>query len=308
MDLNTQTLQPLVIAVSSRALFDLQEGHRIFETQGVEAYRQYQVAHEHLPLAPGPGYGIIKKFLSLNAIDLQPGARPSVEVILLSRNSADTGLRIFNTIDKESLWIKRAAFTGGTSPYPYAQAFGADLFLSADPHDVANALQNQMAAATLLAPGAEGPLPNELRIAFDGDSVLFSDEAERIYQTQDLTAFEAHEIQWANRPLPGGPFKAFLNHLNNLQKVQRLQQGAPIQIRTALVTARGAPAHERVIRTLRSWDIEIDEAFFLGGGSKTQFLKAFKADLFFDDQKRHCDPAKEAITVGHVPHGIMNAN
>lgn len=294
--------QKLVVAVSSRALFNLDESHAIFETQGKEAYCRYQIEHENEVLQPGFGFQLVKKFLDLNQIF--PG-QPLVEIILLSQNSADTGLRIFNSINHYGLAITRAAFTSGVSPYEYIAAFGAHLFLSANGEDVRKALAAGYAAATIVS-GSQNNSSPQLRIAFDGDSVLFSDEAERVYQQHGLEAFADKERREAHNPLPGGPLKEFLSALH---RIQSHCQQEPAPIRTALVTARAAPAHERVVRTLRAWGIRIDEALFLGGMSKGAFLKAFGADIFFDDQKGHCDSAEQhRIAAAHVPHGITNQN
>ncbi|MFA5923652.1 MAG: 5'-nucleotidase [Methylococcaceae bacterium] len=295
-------VEKLVVAVSSRALFNLDESHAVFEKDGVEAYCRYQVEREEIPLEPGVAFGLVKKLLALNAHD---PSKPRVEVILLSRNSADTGLRIFNSIRHHNLSISRAAFTRGESTHPYISAFSAQLFLSAESDDVRKALEAGFAAATILpsvSPVAEDH-PAQLRIAFDGDAVLFSDESERIFKREGLDAFENNETLEARQPLPGGPFKNFLGLLHQIQ-LDYPADTSPI--RTALITARGAPAHERVIRTLRAWKIRIDEAFFLGGRDKGEFLKAFGADIFFDDQQKHCESARQHVATGHVPHGIAN--
>jgi len=287
----------LVVAISSRALFDLSESHHIFTEQGVEAYQRYQIAHEDELLEPGPAFTLVKKLLRLNRPDKQ-----YVEVILLSRNSADTGLRIFNSIKHYALDISRAAFTKGEPTSRYVPAFGSHLFLSADTEDVKRALDDGHAAATIF-PSVYKNETDELRIAFDGDAVIFSDEAERIYQAAGLDAFARSEVEAARDPLPGGPFKKFLAALHQIQS-DYPEDKSPI--RTALVTARGAPAHERVIRTLRAWNIRIDEALFLGGLDKGEFLRAFGADFFFDDQRTHVEAASRHVAAGHVPHGIAN--
>lgn len=292
--------QKLVVAISSRALFNLDESHEIFETQGKEAFCQYQIEHEDEILAPGYGFTLVQKLLAIN--DSCPDD-PLVEIILLSQNSADTGLRIFNSIAHYQLAIIRAAFTSGASPYSYISAFGAHLFLSANADDVAKALDAGFAAATILCGPSMTQHSDQLRIAFDGDSVLFSDESERIYQQRGLDVFTENERNEAKKPLPGGPFKDFLGALHHIQ-TQFDSESSPI--RTALVTARSAPAHERVVRTLRAWGIRIDEALFLGGMPKGDFLKAFGADIFFDDQKGHCESAGKHVTAAHVPHGITN--
>jgi 5'-nucleotidase len=291
----------LVVAISSRALFDLDESHEIYEQQGTQAYCQYQVENEDVPLTPGAAYNLVKKLLSFNNKDAD---KPLVEIILLSRNSADTGLRIFNSIQHHQLDITRAVFTSGNSPYRYVSTFGANLFLSTSHNDVRKALDAGIAAATIL-PSNNGIISEhkQLRIAFDGDAVLFSDESERIYKEKGLQAFTENEQQTAKHPLSGGPFKNFLMALNHLQ-TEYGEDETPI--RTALVTARSAPAHERVIRTLRAWGIRIDEAIFLGGMDKGPFLKAFGADIFFDDQQGHCESAREHVATGHVPHGVAN--
>ncbi|MDE2196863.1 MAG: 5'-nucleotidase [Gammaproteobacteria bacterium] len=289
----------LVVAISSRALFDLEESHQIFTTQGLEAYSRYQIEHEDDVLAPGVAFLLVKKLLRLN----QAVKAPRVEVILLSHNSADTGLRVFNSIQHYALDISRAAFTNGAAPWRYVQPFSADLFLSAEPRDVVAALDAGHAAAAIVPSGIGTSTSEQLRIAFDGDAVLFSDEAERVYQEQGLEAFAASEKAQAREPLSGGPFKHFLAAL------QRIQADYPLEkspIRTALVTARSAPAHERVIRTLRAWNIRIDEALFLGGLSKGAFLKTFDADIFFDDQRGHVEAAAGYVATGHVPHGVTN--
>jgi len=290
----------LVVAISSRALFDLEESHRVFEREGVDAYCRYQIDHENEVLAPGVAFPLVKKLLRLNHVESE---RERVEVVLISRNSADTGLRIFNSIQHYGLAISRAAFTGGIDPYRYVQPFNAHLFLSADPRDVRMALDGGFAAATIL-PSIVGMNEGEqLRIAFDGDAVLFSDVAERVYKLEGLAAFTAAERAAARDPLPGGPFKNFLAALHRLQD-EFPPESAPI--RTALFTARAAPAHERVVRTLRAWKIRIDEAVFLGGLDKGEFLRTFGADIFFDDQEGHCESTRRHVPTGHVPHGIAN--
>ena len=300
----TDTIEPsaserLVVAVSSRALFSLEDGHRVYAELGEKEYAQYQITHENDVLEPGVAFSLMKKLLALNVPD-QP---PRVEVVLTSRNSADTGLRVFNSIEAHGLSISRAAFTRGRAPWRYLQDFGAQLFLSANPEDVREALSAGIAAATILPDVAQKSGHAELRIAFDGDAVIFSDEAERIFQEKGLSEFNRFEADRKDQPLPGGPFKHFLAALHALQ-AQYSAEDSPI--RTALVTARGAPAHQRVIRTLRSWGIRIDEALFLAGKDKGAFLNSFGADIFFDDQRHHCDSAREYVATGHVPFGIKN--
>ncbi|CAG1771821.1 5'-nucleotidase [uncultured bacterium] len=294
------TKPKLVIAISSRALFNLDESHNVFETQGKEAFCRYQIEHEDEILDIGDGFPLVKKLLAIN----NHSTEPLVEVILLSQNSADTGLRIFNSIEHYQLNITRAAFTSGTSPHSYIAPFGAHLLLSANVDDVIKTLEAGFAAATIVSSSTNTEHSEQLRIAFDGDAVLFSDESERIFQQYGLAEFAEHERHEAKKPMLGGPFKQFLAALHHIQNQFQPDQSP---IRTALVTARSAPAHERVVRTLRAWNIRIDEALFLGGMPKGEFLKAFGADIFFDDQKGHCESAAAAqITAAHVPHGIKN--
>ena len=290
----------LVIAISSRALFDLDESHQVFVEQGVDAYCRYQIAHEEDVLNPGIAFPLVKKLLALN--DANTGAA-KVEVILLSRNSADTGLRVFNSIRHHGLKITRAAFTRGESTYRYISAFGANLFLSANQDEVRKALEAGCAAATILPSNVNRNITDQLRIAFDGDAVLFSDESEQIFKREGLGAFERNERDAAREPLSGGPFKKILAALHQIQAWYPAEESP---IRTALITARAAPAHERVIRTLRAWNIRIDEALFLGGMPKGEFLKAFGADIFFDDQQGHCESARQHVATGHVPYGVAN--
>lgn len=293
------TMDPLVIAISSRALFDLAESHKVYEEQGLTAYQEYQIAHEEEPLQRGDAFSLVQKLLKLNEqLEESP-----VQVILLSRNSADTGLRIFNSIEHYGLDISRAAFCSGDSPYRYISAFNSHLFLSTDGADVRQALELGVAAATILPSKKPAAERETLKIAFDGDAVLFSDESEKIYKNNGLDAFTKNEREAANQPLSGGPFKPFLAALQQLQHA--LPEGQS-PIRTCLVTARAAPAHERVVRTLRAWNVRIDESLFLGGLDKGQFLQAFDADVFFDDQEGHCESARNHVATGHVPHGVAN--
>lgn len=299
-DIHQLNAKALVIAVSSRALFDLEESHKIFEDRGIEGYRVYQVEKENEMLEPGVAFPLVKKLLALNEDDVE---HPGVEVILMSRNSADTGLRIFNTIEHFGLNIERAVFTNGESRSRYMESYGTSLFLSSHSDDVRRTLDAGFAAAIIL-PGANNrPDSAQLRIAFDGDAVLFSDEAEQVFQEHGLEAFSESERLRAETPLSSGPFMNFLTALHQIQSAYPIEDNP---IRTALVTARSAPAHKRVILTLRKWGIRIDEALFLGGMSKGAFLKAFGADIFFDDQQVHIDSAKEHVATGHVPSGVMN--
>ena len=288
----------LVVGISSRALFDLEEENRIYETQGLEAYSAYQREHENDILKPGTAFPLIRALHRLNA-----EGRYLTEIIIMSKNSADTSLRIFNSIEHYGLNISRAALVSGATISPYLNAFRTDLFLSANESDVQEAI-NANIAAGLICSNANLPIDTEreieqIRIAFDGDAVLFSDEAERIYQTDGLEAFARHEHENARKPLPEGPFAKLLK---TISLIQNSFTEDPVPIRTALVTARNAPSHERVIRTLRAWDVRIDEAFFLGGIPKSEILKTFGADIFFDDQTLHTDPASVLVPAARVPY------
>ena len=288
----------LVIGVSSRALFDLEEENRIFEEQGLEAYSKYQFEHENDVLKPGTAFPLVKALQQLNA-----DGRYLTEIIIMSKNSADTSLRIFNSIEHYGLDISRAALVGGASISPYLGAFKTDLFLSANESDVQEAINANIASGIIcdhsqLPINPDDEIP-QIRIAFDGDAVIFSDESERIFQAEGLEAFAEHEQKNAQNPLPEGPFAKLLKTLSLIQQ-QFPKDESPI--RTALVTARNAPAHERVIRTLRAWNVRIDEVFFLGGVEKSEVLKSFNANIFFDDQTIHTDPASKLVPSARVPY------
>ena len=288
----------LVIGVSSRALFDLESENKIFENDGLDAYINYQIEHEDSILKPGTAFPLVKALQQLNADD-----KYLTEIIIMSKNSADTSLRIFNSIEHYGLNISRASLVSGASISPYLTSFKTDLFLSANETDVQEAIDSGIASGLICYHSGLPINPDEdirqIRIAFDGDAVIFSDEAERIYQEKGLKAFEMHEQENAQNPLPEGPFAKLLKTISVLQ--QKFPEGeAPI--RTALVTARNAPAHERVIRTLRAWNVRIDEAFFLGGIKKSDVLKSFGAHIFFDDQSVHTDPASKMVPSARVPY------
>ena len=289
--------QYLVVGISSRALFDLAKEDQIYQTEGLEAYENYQLDHEHDILKPGAGFPLVKAILRLN--DEVAGKRKT-EVVIMSRNSAETSLRIFNSIEHHKLDISRAALSGGAQLAPYIQAFKVDLFLSRYEDDVQAAINAGTAAALLYAkpsdPGAEEI--EQIRIAFDGDAVLFSDESERIFQNEGLEAFLEHEKANAQKPLPAGPFAKLLKTISFIQ-AEYGQKDCPI--RTALVTARNSPAHERVIRTLRTWKVDLNETFFLGGMPKGEVLRAFRPHIYFDDQTVHCDNASQFVPTGRVP-------
>ena len=288
----------LVVGISSRALFDLETENRIFEEQGLDAYEAYQIEHEEDVLKPGTAFPLVKALHRLNS-----GDERLTEIIIMSKNSANTSLRVFKSIEKYGLDISRGALVSGRPIAPYLAPFKTDLFLSADENDVQEAV-NAGFAAGIICSHEQLPIDPEqeidqIRIAFDGDAVIFSDEAERIYQEQGLTAFTEHERKNAAKPLPEGPFAKLLKTISLVQK--RFPEDK-MPIRTALVTARNAPAHERVVRTLRAWDARIDEAFFLGGIEKAEVLKAFGAHIFFDDQTVHTDPASKSVPAARVPY------
>jgi len=292
----------LVVAISSRALFDFEEENCVYEAGDLQAYEALQRERLNLPARPGVAFPLIRKLLALNA-----GAH-RVEVVILSRSDPISGLRAFSSCREHGLAIERGVFTRGRAPFRYLKPLNAALFLSANQDDVRDALAAGFPAARVLPESAKmaGKYPDEIRIAFDGDAVLFSDEAERIFQRDGLGAFVGHEIDNKHLPLADGPLKPLLEALHRLQKLA--DEAAPMQIRTALVTARSAPAHERAIRTLMGWNIEIDEAMFLGGLDKGAFLREFEPDFFFDDQIRHCESARVVTATGHVVSGIVNVS
>jgi 5'-nucleotidase len=289
----------LVVAISSRALFDFEEENHLFEQGDDRAYMQLQLARLEQPARPGVAFSLVRKLLAFNDAGAQ-----RVEVVILSRNDPVSGMRVFRSAQHYGLPIERGSFTRGQSPWRYLRPLKANLFLSAHLPDVRAALDAGVPAAQVYphAARASEAHPHEVRIAFDGDAVLFSDEAERIYQAQGLSAFQQHERDKAQQPLSAGPFKPVLAALHRLQR-----EGTPaMRIRTALVTARSAPAHERAIRTLMDWDIEVDEAMFLGGLPKGEFLREFEPDFFFDDQTGHIESAAPHVPAGHVASGIAN--
>ena len=297
---------PLVVAVSSRALFNFEEENRIFDSEGPDPYRKLQQERMEVAAAPGVAFPLVEKLLALKDRENNPLA----EVAVLSRNDPVTGLRVFRSAAEHRLSaIKRAVFTRGAEPFPYLKALGAHLFLSAHPEDVREAIALKIPAATIHNPERE-KMPegnpraqSELRIAFDGDAVLFGDHSERTYKEKGLNAFREEEKYLSQHPLEPGPFQPFLKALHDLRN--RLPEASPVQVRIALVTARGAPAHERPIRTMMQWGVEVDETFFLDGAGKGKFLDAFRPDFFFDDQKKHIHDA-ESVASGHVPYGVRN--
>lgn len=289
----------LVVAISSRALFDFEEENRVFESGDPAAYMRLQLERLDRPAAPGIAFSLVRKLLAFN-----DGNAQRVEVVVLSRNDPVSGMRVFRSAKANDIQLQRGVFTQGRSPFGYLRPLKATLFLSANAEDVQAALAAGFPAARVLTESmrASASYPNEVRIAFDGDAVLFSDEAERVFQDAGLDAFQLHESSKAAQPLPGGPFKPLLLALHRLQQAGN----ARMRIRTALVTARSAPAHERAIRTLMDWKIQVDEAMFLGGLDKGPFLREFEPDFFFDDQTRHVASAALHVPAGHVAAGIAN--
>jgi 5'-nucleotidase len=288
----------LVVAISSRALFDFEEENRVFEAADDHAYMQLQLQRIEQPARPGVAFSLVNKLLAFN------GAQPRVEVVILSRNDPVSGMRVFRSAQHFGLPIQRGVFTRGQPPWRYLTPLAANLFLSTNEPDVRSALDAGVPAARVFPHSrrASDAHPHEVRIAFDGDAVLFSDEAERVFQRDGLHAFQSHERDHSGTPLAPGPFKPLLEALHRLQRTP----AAGMRVRTALVTARSAPAHERAIRTLMAWHIEVDEAMFLGGLPKGGFLREFEPDFFFDDQTRHVEGAARHVPSGHVAAGVSN--
>ncbi|GAB3625212.1 5'-nucleotidase [Pandoraea terrae] len=291
----------LVVAISSRALFDFEEENRVFETSDDRDYMRMQLDRIDTPAKAGVAFPLVKKLLAFNR-----EGEHRVEVVMLSRNDPVSGLRVFRSAQSVNLPIERGVFTRGREPFRYLHALRAHLFLSVNSDDVRAALNAGFPAARVYPESSKVAElhPNEIRIAFDGDAVLFSDEAEQVFQRNGLDAFQLHERERAAHPLPPGPFKPLLQALHRLQSLAGNE--VPVRLRTALVTARSAPAHERAIRTLMDWQIDIDEAMFLGGLDKGAFLREFEPDFFFDDQTRHCESAARVSPTGHVISGIAN--
>ena len=289
----------LVVGISSRALFDLEEENRIYEEEGLKAYSNYQIENEDTILKPGAGFQLVKALHNLNTITEN---RRLTEIIIMSRNSADTSLRVFNSIEHYGLDITRAALVGGVGISAYLKSFKTDLFLSANEEDVQEA-GNAGIASGLICTNPKFNIDvdktiDKIKIAFDGDAVIFSDEAEKIYKEKGLEAFIEHERKNANKPLPEGPFAKLLKTISFIQN----EFGKDAPIRTALVTARNALAHERVIRTLMAWNVRVDEAFFLGGVDKSEVIESFGANIFFDDQFVHVNPASKLVPSAKVPY------
>ncbi len=290
----------LVVAISSRALFDFEEENTLFEASDDRAYMKLQLERLDQPARMGIAFSLVRKLLAFNS-DVDA---PLVEVVILSRNDPVSGMRVFRSARHYELPVQRGVFTRGESPWRYLKPLNAHLFLSMNEADVRSALEAGVPAARVFPQSAlaSDAHPFEVRIAFDGDAVLFSDEAERVYQRDGLDAFQKHEHAHSSTPLAAGPFKPLLEALHQLQRAKN----STMRVRTALVTARSAPAHERAIRTLMQWNVDVDEAMFLGGLSKGEFLREFEPDFFFDDQTGHVESAAGHVPSGHVAGGISN--
>lgn len=298
----------LVVAVASSALFDLEESDRVFREEGPAAYRVYQRARETETLAPGVAFPFIRRLLQLGGGD---ESESPVEVVLLSRNDPDTGLRVFHSIQDHELRITRAAFVNGGNPFRYMNAFNASLFLSANEDDVKHAVERGLPAGRVLPTQfTDNPSDMVLRVAFDFDGVIADDSAEAINQAEGLKAFQTSESSLASTPHPEGPLARLFRQLGQLHAEERAKHDADSSyeplLRTAIVTARDAPAHERVVTTLREWGIEVDEVFFLGGIEKSRILEVFRPHIFFDDQVRHVEATSGATPSVHIPFGVTN--
>lgn len=284
----------LVIGISSRALFNLEEENLIFEQKGLDAYREYQIQHENDILKPGAGFNLVKNLLSIN----DKLKHKCVEVIVMSRNSTETSLRIMNSLDYYNLDIGRMVMSGGESVSKYLKVFDVDLFLSCDEQDVQSAIESGIASGIIYSQDVAYQQQEQIRIAFDADAVLFGAESEQIYQKEGLEAFKQNEISKQDEELTKGPMANFLFRLSSLQKVCRKEN----LLRTAIVTARDRNAGIRVIKTLQKWNIVVDEIFFLQGAKKKEVLQAFGANIFFDDQDVHARPASEVVPSARVPY------
>lgn len=291
----------LVVGISTRALFDLEKDNEIYEIEGVNSYIKYELKNVDNVLRPGTGFRLVKNILALNT-----GLEDKlVEVIILSRNNAVTSLRITQSIEHHGLDIVRSAWTGGEEISRYLSPYKVDLFLSANEHDVQEAIDAGFAAARIYNFGKYTPDTkidkHLIKIAFDGDAVIFSDESEKIYKEKGLEEFIKHERENARKPMPEGPFASLLKSISKVQSTFTDKDNF-CPIRTALITARSSPAHERIIRTLAEWGVMINEVHFLGGVSKHEILEAFRADIFFDDQDVHCKPASNVVPTAKVPY------
>ncbi len=299
----------LVIAVASSALFDLSESDAVFREKGENEYRSYQEKNIDIPFEKGVAFPFVKRLLSLN--ESFPEEQP-VEVVLLSKNSPETGERVFRSIKHYGLDMCRACFTTGKQNFQYLPAFNAALFLSANVNDVKDALTAGYAAGRVLPTKyvADDDSDKQLRLAFDFDGVLATDESEKIYKASgDINQFYSHEVAHAGEALQLGPVGALLQKISAFQQLekQRALQDASYQriLKTSIVTARSAPAHERVVASLKAWGVEVDDAFFLGGIEKARILNILKPHIFFDDQMTHFEGIENVPAV-HIPFGVAN--
>src|SRR5690625_4876012 len=296
----------LVVAVASSALFDLTESDRVFRKEGESAYRIYQRKNEHMVLEPGVAFPLVKRLLSLNDEDSQP-----IEVVLFSRNDPDTGLRVFNSIEHHGLKISRAVFVAGENPYKYLKAFNASLFLSGNIKDVKEAIEHGLPAGHVTnTDDQDDEKDTELRIAFDFDAVLVDDASEKIYREEGLEKFQEHESKHGDKPMKEGPLRNFLINISKIQQAElgKVKQNPTYKpkLRIAVCTARNAPAHKRVVNTLRDWDVRVDEAFLLEGLDKVKVLEVYEPHIFFDDQTKHIKSISQKFPSVHVPYGIAN--
>lgn len=299
----------LVVGVASSALFDLSESHRVFLERGEDEYRKYQEEHLDDTLHPGVAFPFIRRLLSLN--DLGPEGEQLVEVIILSRNDPETGLRVMRSLKAHGLAISRAIFMQGRSSHEYMEALNMSLFLSANDDDVRAAIDSGLPAGRVVGTPAEDPAGTDLRIAFDFDGVLTDDSSERIMQASDLAAFHENEVSHTEEAMPEGLMAQFLRGINRIQDIEEnLVRTDPTynrRVHVAIVTARNAPSHERVVRTLQGWGLRVNDAFFLGGVEKARILQVLRPHIFFDDQMDHLRGAANDVPSVHVPFGIVNA-
>lgn len=296
----------LVVAVASSALFDLTESDRVFREKGEQAYRIYQREHEEDVLEPGVVFPLVKRLLAINDEESQP-----IEVVLFSRNDPDTGLRVFHSIEHYGLSISRAVFVAGQNPYQYLKAFNASLFLSGNKQDVKEAIEHGFPAGHVTKTEyVDDEKDTELRMAFDFDAVIADDSSEKIHQEEGLPAFHQHESEHGDTPMEEGPIFDFFKRISKIQRIElkkeRKDTNYQPKLRIAVCTARDAPAHRRVVTTLREWDIQVDEAFFLGGMNKGKVLEVYKPHIFFDDQISHIKSISKQFPSVHVPYGITN--
>lgn len=298
----------LVVGVASCALFDLEASDAVFRRDGEQKYREYQRDHLDNALAPGVAFPFIRRLLTLN--DLSEDER-LVEVVILSRNDPETGMRVMRSVQRHGLDITRAIFMQGRAPYQFMGPLHMSLFLSANEDDVREAMSLGFAAGHVVGPGVDDDGGNDLRIAFDFDGVLATDSAEQVYQKSTLEDYQRNEAALADEALPRGPMADFLGKINRIQGIEdacsaRDPQGFQRRVRVAVVTARSAPAHERPINSIRQWGLSVNDAFFLGGIEKGPILEVLQPHIFFDDQRRQVEGASLSTPSVHIPFGAIN--